>query len=96
MDKKRKKRLTLNQRIDAPTPRIWRIMRHVGYGLGAAGAIASVIFTGGGTLPLVAHIATIVGGGLLGASQIQVAKPGDPEAFKYLMDAVEKIKDIKK
>lgn len=96
MDKKRKKRLTLNQRIDAPTPRIWRIMRHIGYGIGAAGAIASVFLTGGGTLPLVAQIATIVGGGLVGASQIQVAKPGDKEALNHIIDTIEKIKDLKR
>lgn len=88
--------MSLNERIDAPTPRFWRIMRHVGFGLGAAGAIASVIFTGGGTLPLVAQIATIVGGGLVGVSQVQVAKPGDPEAIKHVMDTIQEIKDLKK
>lgn len=99
MDKKEKtvkRKLTLDERIDAPTPRFWRIMRHIGVGLAAAAGIASVFVTGGGTLPLVIQVAGIAGGGLAGISQIQVAKPDDLEAIGHAVDTLEKIKDVVK
>lgn len=95
MDKKAKtvkRKLTLDERIDAPTPRFWRIMRHIGMGVAAVAGIASVFVTGGGTLPLVLQVAGIAGGGLATLSQAQVAKPDDAEAISHVVDTVAKIK----